>query len=758
MDKNGGIYANIRGLFPSSNQTKIPYLQDLATMSNAPFILLTETHLNPEILDAEIHIKNYTLFRSDRVGRSHGGVCTYVRNDLAAEMLLKDSNSYCDSLIIKVHQMNLTLINVYRPPGCKSELFIQTMETLRVFLRNCEEYESSSSNILIFGDFNFPGIIWKHGSGYLKSENKNCAAGEERKQALCLLNFAEEFFLEQLIQIPTRNRNILDLMFANNHLLINNYSVVCNSRLSDHYIVKFDVNYEQKVKTTEKSKDFYKTRLNEYDFFNASDELWLRFNLLIMNINFEEIFRNLSTSQMLEKFYEVIEDTVDIIFEKKEALKEKEKDIFKSSNRIPRNVRILMRNKSKLSKSILSSKSGKKITALRFKLQKIESDLEDHYRKRKENQENEAICKIRKNPKFFYSYAKRFSKVKSNIGPFIDKDGEVVNDSFKMSEMLRAQYEKSFSVPVENATIADPEAFFAEDHDEEMEPSLPYIHFTFKDVIEAIDDLSTNASPGPDYFPAILLKKGKQTLCHPLSQIFRSSLESGEVPDILKCAYITPLFKSGPKSLPINYRPVSLTSHLTKTFERIIRKSLVAFLEVNQKMNPSQHGFRNRRSCLSQLLEHYDQILKILENGDNLDCVYLDFAKCFDKIDIGLLCHKLKKTGIRSQLGVWLHSFLINRKQFIVVENSLSNSSNVISGIPQGTVLGPILALVFLSDIDKDVENIASMFADDTRLMGKVQNETDVEALQSDLNKVFEWANKNNMEKTTWNSIAKSLN
>ena len=405
-----------------------------------------------------------------------------------------------------------------------------------------------------------------------------------------------------------------------------------------------------------------------------------------------------------------------------------------------------MRNKSKLSKSILSSKSGKKITALRFKLQKIESDLEDHYRKRKENQENEAICKIRKNPKFFYSYAKRFSKVKSNIGPFIDKDGEVVNDSFKMSEMLRAQYEKSFSVPVENATIADPEAFFAEDHDEEMEPSLPYIHFTFKDVIEAINDLSTNASPGPDYFPAILLKKGKQTLCHPLSQIFRSSLESGEVPDILKCAYITPLFKSGPKSLPINYRPVSLTSHLTKTFERIIRKSLVAFLEVNQKMNPSQHGFRNRRSCLSQLLEHYDQILKILENGDNLDCVYLDFAKCFDKIDIGLLCHKLKKTGIRSQLGVWLHSFLMNRKQFIVVENSLSNSSNVISGIPQGTVLGPILALIFLSDIDKDVENIASMFADDTRLMGKVQNETDVEALQSDLNKVFEWANKNNME------------
>ena len=156
MDKNGGIYANIRGLYPSTNKTKIPYLQDLANVSNAPFILLTETHLNPQILDAEIHLKNYTLYRSDRVGRSHGGVCTYVRNDLAAELIMKDSNSYCDSLVLKVHQLNLILINVYRPPGCKSELFIQTIQMLKEFLKNVEEYSQSIPNILIFGDFNFP--------------------------------------------------------------------------------------------------------------------------------------------------------------------------------------------------------------------------------------------------------------------------------------------------------------------------------------------------------------------------------------------------------------------------------------------------------------------------------------------------------------------------------------------------------------------------------------------------------------------------
>ena len=162
-------------------------------------------------------------------------------------------------------------------------------------------------------------------------------------------------------------------------------------------------------------------------------------------------------------------------------------------------------------------------------------------------------------------------------------------------------------------------------------------------------------------------------------------------------AYITPIHKGGSKSHPINYRPVSLTSHLAKTFERIIRRYLVAYLEVNNKMNKNQHGFRNGRSCLSQLLDHYDKILKILEDGGNADCVYLDFSKCFDKIDIGLLCQKLKKAGISSKMGIWLHNFLVNRKQFVVSEDAISSESDVISGIPQGTVLGPILFLIFIT-------------------------------------------------------------
>ena len=133
------------------------------------------------------------------------------------------------------------------------------------------------------------------------------------------------------------------------------------------------------------------------------------------------------------------------------------------------------------------------------------------------------------------------------------------------------------------------------------------------------------------------------------------------------------------------------------------------------------------------------------KDGCNADRIYLDFSKCFDKIDTGLLCQKLKQTGVKSKLGIWLHNFLVNRRQYVISGDTLSQPSEVISGIPQGTVMGPILFLIFICDIDSDIDSIASMFCDDTRLMGKIKSEEDVENLQTDLDKIYSWAENNNM-------------
>ena len=180
--------------------------------------------------------------------------------------------------------------------------------------------------------------------------------------------------------------------------------------------------------------------------------------------------------------------------------------------------------------------------------------------------------------------------------------------------------------------------------------------------------------------------------------------------------------------------------------ERMLRKQINGFLELSEKMDPNDHGSRAKRSCLSQLLEHHLEILDMLERGENVDLVYLDFAKAFDKCDINLLLHKAKALGITGKLGRWIHSFLSQRKQNVVVNGTKSNDSNVISGVPQGTVLGPLLFLIYIADIGDKVKASIKVYVDDTKLTKSVKTESDVENLQDDLEELYLWASENNMK------------
>ena len=179
----------------------------------------------------------------------------------------------------------------------------------------------------------------------------------------------------------------------------------------------------------------------------------------------------------------------------------------------------------------------------------------------------------------------------------------------------------------------------------------------------------------------------------------------------------------------------------------MVRKKIIEFLIKTGKLNDSQHGFRSGRSTLSQLLAHFDKILKGLERGDDVNVVYLDFAKAFDKVDFGVVLKKLKSIGIRGKLGRWIHCFLTGRTQKVVVGGASSSIKEVISGVPQGSVLGPLIFLIMIGDIDKSVLTaFLSSFADDTRVGHWVKTREDLQNLQKDLDNIYEWATKNNME------------
>ena len=167
---------------------------------------------------------------------------------------------------------------------------------------------------------------------------------------------------------------------------------------------------------------------------------------------------------------------------------------------------------------------------------------------------------------------------------------------------------------------------------------------------------------------------------------FSHSLSSSLIPTSFKEAAIIPVFKSGDKSLPSNYRPISLTSVLSKVIEIIIRKQVLTFLSHRGYLNNTQHGFRSGRSCLSTLLDVYDNIMHMINNKSTVDMIYLAFSKAFDKVDHGILLHKLRDLGIKGRLGLLFFHFL-NRQHYVSIPGGISKPHPVLSGVPQGTVL-----------------------------------------------------------------------
>merc|ERR1712106_779392 len=241
------------------------------------------------------------------------------------------------------------------------------------------------------------------------------------------------------------------------------------------------------------------------------------------------------------------------------------------------------------------------------------------------------------------------------IGPFkIQK--EYIYDEKEICKCLVNQYSSQFSSNGTEKKLDNNIFSNVQDGD------LADIQVNEDDIQDAIAKMNANSSAGPDGVPAKFLIKTKETTSLPLLIIMRKSLDEGKIPDIDKLAYVTSIHKGGSKLKPEQYRPVSLTSHVMKIFERVIKRNIMKHLKEQNLINPGPHGFVLGRSTQIQLLQHYCDVLETLSEDTRIDTIFLDFAKAFDKVDHDILLQKVFNHKIKAKIGLWLKEFLNSRK------------------------------------------------------------------------------------------------
>ena len=656
----------------------------------------TETWLNSSILDSEMSIRGYTLHRKDRNdAEKHrgGGVALYVHNDL--NCVHRDElfeHNFPETIWgdIRCNGGN-TLVGVcYRAPN---SLHINDEALYSLIDRVSKE------EVVIMGDFNFPELDWGRAD----------SIGDSHPFIECMSNN----FLTQLVEEPTRAKNYLDLILCSDSSLIEYASVGEPFETSDHQIVTFSL----------ATKEFSRKHTKQfYNYFKAD------FDKIIQYARSKNWDGDLSGITVEEIWTKLQGDLIEIRNKFVPLSKSKTSKCKWATRKVKR---LREAKKQAWLNYIKSGKDSKFYEIYRDKLRK---SVQENNRAKIMFEKNLAD-NIKKDSKSFYAYVRSKQRSRVKVGPLEDSTGNIISDSRSIADLLNSYFSSVFTV--ENVSFIPKKiSNFHIQHSQ----NLSDIYIDENLVGEKLNKINTSKSQGPDELNPKLLFELRNELCKPLTTLFNLSIQTGVIPQDWRDASVAPLHKKGSKFKSENYRPVSLTSIISKLLESIVKDSLVKHLDKYKLIRNSQHGFTSGKSCLTNLLEFFEEVTKALDKGEAVDLVYLDFAKAFDKVPHCRLVKKLEAHGLGGSVLNWIKKWLSNRRQKVCIDGASSGWVKVTSGVPQGSVLGPVLFLIYINDIDANLISTIGKFADDTKMCKSVSSAEGVQKLREDLVKLGNWA------------------
>ena len=708
------IYLNARSLKAlvpiaddcSTKLCKITILQ-LVHSGDFDIVCICETWLNHTVFDNEI-LPNYSIFRRDRKDRTGGGILVAVKSDIKASRRSDLEREGVELVVLELnkdHGKTALLYCFYHPDSVPEPILELNSSLLE---------PGESSCVIVIGDFNLPELDWSEDS--CAPTNTGSRADHN---AFC--DLMGDNFLHQFVPGPTHIAgNKLDLLLCNCPEVIENVSTFHPREgkfPSDHYVIEFEIRH--------KFKRSRGTKRLVYDYKHGD------FNAL--RVTLDRVPFNLAHSDDIDEYWTNWKDL--FLSAVKEYIPVKTVRDKNSPPWIDAEIRCLIRKKYAALKHYRNNKTTVRKQKLREISQQIKQLIRDKHRQYLAKIENS----FRDNPKLFWSYHKAFLGSKIGVKSVISYKGNRAEKPAHKAELLNEFFSSVFrpaslvntdQICISNTKISD-------------------IEMSVDEMRNLLKSLDTSKACGPDGIPALLLKECCEQVAPSLCAIFNQSLSSSSLPTEWKSADIVPIHKKDSKEPAEHYRPISLLSINSKILERCVFTRLYDHLKCS--ITELQHGFLKNRSCVTQLLSALHAIGLNLDKNIQTDVVYLDFAKAFDSVDHKILLAKLSEYGVAGRLLSWLDNYLIGRVQRVVLEGAFSQWAPVTSGVPQGSLLGPLLFVLFINDLPDVVKSgvRAALYADDTKIFSAVQTIPDCVAVQDSLLNMDVWARRNNIQFNT---------